>query len=137
MEKDVTVLVWGEFGRTPVISPVAGRDHWPRVSAAVLAGGGMKTGQVIGATDRLAGEATARPVKFAEVFATLYHNLGIDTRTATITDLNGRPQYLVADHAQPLAELVGYNGDTKNSPSSGPKHIGWIKGSNTLPPIWK
>jgi len=107
MEKDVTVLVWGEFGRTPVISPVAGRDHWPRVSAAVLAGGGMKTGQVIGATDRLAGEATSRPVKFAEVFATLYHNLGIDTRTATITDLNGRPQYLVADHAQPLAELVG------------------------------
>ena len=105
---DSTLVVWGgEFGRTPVISPVAGRDHWPRVSAAVLAGGGMKTGQVIGATDRLAGEATSRPVKFAEVFATLYHNLGIDTRTATITDLNGRPQYLVADHAQPLAELVG------------------------------
>jgi len=106
LDKDTLVLVWGEFGRTPVISKQVGRDHWPKVSAAVLAGGNLKTGQVIGATDRLGGEATARPVTFAEVFATLYHHLGIDTRTATVNDLSGRPQYLVEDHARPLAELV-------------------------------
>jgi uncharacterized protein (DUF1501 family) len=106
LEDDVCVLVWGEFGRTPIISKQVGRDHWPRVSAAVLAGGGMKTGQIIGATDRLAGEATERPVTFGEVFATLYHHLGIDAQRTTLTDLSGRPQYLVEDQAQPLAELI-------------------------------
>lgn len=106
LDKDTTVLVWGEFGRTPVISKQVGRDHWPRVSCAVMAGGGMRTGQIIGATDRLGGEAVARPVTFGEVFATLYHNLGIDTRTATVNDLSGRPQYLVEQDAKPIAELV-------------------------------
>jgi len=106
LDKDTVVLVWGEFGRTPIISKQVGRDHWPKVSAAVLAGGSLKTGQVIGATDRLGGEATARPVTFAEVFATLYHHLGIDTSRATVSDLSGRPQYVVEDQARPLAELV-------------------------------
>ena len=106
LDKDVTVGVWGEFGRTPMINKNVGRDHWPRVSCALLAGGGMKTGQVIGATDRLGGEAVDRPVTFGDLFATLYHNLGIDVGTTTITDLNGRPQYLVDPGAQPLAELV-------------------------------
>jgi hypothetical protein len=106
LEKDVAVLVWGEFGRTPVISKQVGRDHWPRVAAAVLAGGGMNMGQVIGSTDRLGGEATSRPVTFGEVFATLYHHLGIDVNRTTLTDLSGRPQYLVAKQAQPLPELV-------------------------------
>jgi hypothetical protein len=106
MEKDVSVIVWGEFGRTPAINKDGGRDHWPRVSCALLAGGGMRTGQVIGATDRQAGEATDRPVQFSEVFATLYHNLGIDTAKVTVPDLSGRPQYLVDNNAQPLKELV-------------------------------
>lgn len=106
MDRDVTVLVWGEFGRTPVISKQLGRDHWPRVNSALLAGGGMRTGQVIGATDRLGGEATARPVTFGEVFATLYHNLGINVDRATLPDLSGRPQYLVEQGARPLAELT-------------------------------
>ena len=106
LENDVTVVVWGEFGRTPVISKQVGRDHWPRVSAAVMAGGGIKGGQIVGSTDRLAGEATSRPVTFGEVFATLYHNLGIDTRRVTIPDLTGRPQYLVEKNAEPLRELV-------------------------------
>jgi len=106
LEKDVSVVVWGEFGRTPTINKDAGRDHWPRVSCAVLAGGGMKTGQVIGATDRLGGEATERPVQFGDVFATLYHNLGIDVTRTTITDLAGRPQYLVDGGCQPMAELI-------------------------------
>ena len=107
LDKDVSVIVWGEFGRTPVINKDAGRDHWPRVSNALLAGGGIKTGQVIGATDRLGGEPSERPVTFGEVFATLYHNLGIDVNKVTVPDLTGRPQYLVPDGAQPMRELVG------------------------------
>jgi uncharacterized protein (DUF1501 family) len=105
LDKDVSVVVWGEFGRTPTINKDAGRDHWPRVSCALLACGGMKTGQVIGATDRLGGEASERPVDFQEVFATLYHNLGIDVTRATVPDLSGRPRYLV-DGFQAMPELI-------------------------------
>ena len=107
LDKDVSVIVWGEFGRTPFINKDAGRDHWPRVTGALLAGGGMKTGQVIGATDRLGGEATDRPIQFGEVFATLYHNLGLDVNKINLNDLSGRPQFLVEDGAQPMKELVG------------------------------
>ena len=106
LDKDCTVVIMGEFGRTPKISPQVGRDHWPQVNCALLAGGGMKTGQVIGATDRIAGEAIARPVTWGELFATLYHNLGIDIKTTTLQDLSGRPQYLVEDNSQPLPELI-------------------------------
>ena len=107
MLDDVTVVVWGEFGRTPKINANAGRDHWPRVSTALLAGGGMRTGQVIGSTNRLGEYAEDRPVHFQEVFATLYHNLGIDVENTTVTDLQGRPRYLV-DHNQykVMPELV-------------------------------
>jgi uncharacterized protein (DUF1501 family) len=96
----------GEFGRTPKISAQVGRDHWPQVNCALLAGGGMRTGQVIGATDRIAAEAVARPVTFGELYATLYHNLGIDVSRTTIQDLSGRPQYLVEDNAEPIQELT-------------------------------
>ncbi|MGE3807573.1 MAG: DUF1501 domain-containing protein [Gemmataceae bacterium] len=106
LDKDCTVIILGEFGRTPKISAKVGRDHWPQVNCALLAGGGMKTGQVIGATDRIAGEAVSRPVTHADLHATLYHNLGIDVDQATIPDLSGRPQYLVEDQAHPLRELV-------------------------------
>jgi hypothetical protein len=104
MLKDVSVVVWGEFGRTPRINNNAGRDHWPQVSCALLAGGGMRTGQVIGATNRLGEFATARPVQFGEVFATLYHNLGLDLASKFLIDPTGRPQHL-ADH-MPMRELV-------------------------------
>jgi hypothetical protein len=107
LDQDVSVVMWGEFGRTPTINKDGGRDHWPRVSCAMLAGGAMRHGQVIGATDRLGGEATERPVSFAEVFATLYQRLGIDVNKVTIPDLSGRPQYLVEGGAQPIKELVG------------------------------
>ena len=107
MDRDTTVIAWGEFGRTPIINSGGGRDHWPRVSGAILAGGGLRTGQVIGSTDRLGGEATSRPISFPEVFATLYHCLGIDVEHTTIPDLQGRPTYLVEDGARPIAELVG------------------------------
>jgi uncharacterized protein (DUF1501 family) len=100
----VAVVAWGEFGRSPRINKAAGRDHWPGTSCAILAGGGWRTGQAIGATNRL-GEAPAdRPVHFQEVFATLYRHLGIDPAT-TITDLGGRPQYLI-DIPRPIGELL-------------------------------
>ena len=107
LDKDVSVVVWGEFGRSPTINKDGGRDHWPRASCALLAGGGMKVGQVIGATDRLGGEPSERPVPFGDVFATLYQNLGIDVAKVTIPDLTGRPQFLVPDGCQPMKELVG------------------------------
>ncbi|MCB1227059.1 MAG: DUF1501 domain-containing protein [Verrucomicrobiales bacterium] len=105
LDKDVAVVAWGEFGRTPTVNAQGGRDHWPRVGGALLAGGGLKTGQVIGATDRVGGEPTDRPVHFGEVFATLYKFMGIDTVKTTLTDLTGRPQYLV-DGWQAMPELI-------------------------------
>jgi hypothetical protein len=107
MDRDVSVVVWGEFGRTPTINKDGGRDHWPRVSFALLAGGGLKHGQVIGSTDRLGGEAATRPVQFGEVHATLYQALGIDVNKVTLPDLTGRPQFLVDNGIQPMRELVG------------------------------
>jgi len=107
MLRDVSVVVWGEFGRTPKINGKAGRDHWPKVSCALLAGGGMKTGQVIGATNRLGEEAVDRPVTFSEVFATLYHNMGLlEDNTERVFDLRGRPQSLVDPGVKPMRELV-------------------------------
>lgn len=106
LDQDCSVVIAGEFGRTPKISAQVGRDHWPQVNCAFLAGGGMKHGQVIGATDRLGGEAVSRPVTFGDIYATLFHNLGIDTAQVTIPDLNGRPQYLVEDNARPMPEFL-------------------------------
>lgn len=103
MDKDVAVVAWGEFGRTPRINNEAGRDHWPQVGGGLIAGGGFRTGQVIGATDRLGGEIADRPVHFGEVHASLYRFLGIDLETK-LNDLSGRPQYLVDKH-EPMPEL--------------------------------
>jgi len=106
LSDDVAVAVWGEFGRTPIINANVGRDHWPRAAFGLLTGGGLQTGQVIGATDRLGGEVIERPVRFAELFATLYHVLGVDASQTTFKDLSGRPQYLVESGALPLNELI-------------------------------
>ena len=103
---DVAVVVWGEFGRTPKINASAGRDHWPKVCSGIVAGGGMRMGQVIGSTSRWGEEPQSRPVHFRDVFATLYDRLGIDVAQTRFTDLAGRPQYLVGDH-RPLVELQG------------------------------
>jgi len=102
---DVTVVAWGEFGRTPRINPDAGRDHWPQVGGGLLACGGLRTGQVIGATDRLGAEIADRPVHFGEVLATIYRRMGIDPDVVKLHDLSGRPQYLL-DHTRSLPELV-------------------------------
>ena len=99
-----TVIVWGEFGRTPKINQDAGRDHWPQVNSALLLGGGMRHGQVIGSTNKNGEVAQNRPVDVQEVVSTLYHSLGIDTSQTTITDTTGRPQYL-SDY-NPIRELV-------------------------------
>jgi hypothetical protein len=104
MLDDVTVVVWGEFGRTPRINNGAGRDHWPQVSCAFMAGGGMRTGQAIGATNRLGEYALSRPVSHGEIVATIYRNLGLDPMTTFVNDPTGRPQHLI-DRA-PLRELV-------------------------------
>jgi hypothetical protein len=104
MLDDVTIVVWGEFGRTPRINGGAGRDHWPTVSCALMAGGGMRTGQAIGATNRLGEYAVSRPVTHSEIVATIYKNLGLDPATTFINDPTGRPQHLV-DHPA-LRELV-------------------------------
>jgi len=104
LDRDVSVVVWGEFGRTPRINKKAGRDHWQPVSFALLAGGGMRTGQVIGSTDKLAAYPKDRPVWFQNVFATLYHNLGIDPAT-TVADREGRPMALL-DEREPIRELI-------------------------------
>jgi uncharacterized protein (DUF1501 family) len=95
----------GEFGRTPRINGGAGRDHWPQASFFFMAGGGLRTGQVIGSTNRLGERPENRPVHLQEIFATVYHQLGIDVQSTTLTDPNGRPQYLV-DHRQVISELV-------------------------------
>src|SRR5262245_17362301 len=106
MLDDVAVVVWGEFGRTPRINANGGRDHWPKVCSALVAGGGMRMGQVIGSTSRWGEEPRTRPIHFRDVFATLYQRLGIDVATTQLNDLAGRPQYLVGEH-RPLPELIG------------------------------
>ncbi len=105
MLDDVTVLVWGEFGRTPRINQQGGRDHWPEVGPAMLFGGGVRGGCVIGQTDRLGGKVVSRPVSYQEVFATIYNRLGIDVANTVLTDPTGRPQFLL-DSAEPIRELI-------------------------------
>ncbi len=107
LDRDVAVVVWGEFGRTPKLNKLNSRDHWPKASFALMAGGGMNTGQVIGATDKHGNAPTERPVKFQEVWATLYHCIGIDPTRTTLQDSRGRPHYLVDSGIKPIRELVG------------------------------
>ena len=102
---DVTVCVWGEFGRTPKINKDAGRDHWSRVNSALLAGGGMKTGQVIGSTDSAAGEAKDEPVPYPSVLATVYKNLGIDPH-AMVYDVSNRPSPILPGGVGPIEKGV-------------------------------
>ena len=104
LDQDVLVVIWGEFGRSPRINPAAGRDHWPAASFALLAGGGVRGGQVIGETDRLGERPLSRPVKSQDVLATIYRHLDIDYRSNTIPDLAGRPQYLLCE-GQPDYDL--------------------------------
>jgi len=86
-----TLVVWmGEFGRTPVINKTAGRDHWPKAMSVCMSGGGLKGGQVVGATDDKAEAPTERPVTPEDIAATLYAALGLDIRRQFHTP-SGRP----------------------------------------------
>ena len=105
LDKDVTVVVWGEFGRTPKINDKAGRDHWAPVNHAILAGGGMKVGQVIGSTDKLGAYVASTPIHYLDVLATAYHNLGIDPHTF-VEDPSGRPISILPATASPIGRLI-------------------------------
>jgi hypothetical protein len=103
LDREVLVLVWGEFGRTPKIS-LNGRDHWPDASFALFAGA-VRTGQVIGETDSRGERPRTRPLGPQNVLGTVYHALGIDPRQQ-LTDFTGRPRQLL-DDGDPIRELVG------------------------------
>ena len=105
MLDDILVLVWGEFGRTPRINNKAGRDHYAPAASALLFGGGLKVGQVIGSTTKNGERPKDRPIHYQQMFATLYRHLGIDPAVTTIMDPNNRPQYLL-EETDPIRELL-------------------------------
>ena len=105
LDRRVVVLVSGEFGRTPKINPQAGRDHWPGAMSVLFAGGGLRVGQVVGATDRHGQHPTTHPYSPGDVLATVYQVLGIDTRQE-FRDRSGRP-LLVLPEGRPIPELLG------------------------------
>ena len=103
--RNVLLVVWGEFGRSPKINVTGGREHWPRLGSVLLAGGGLKMGPVIGAASHDGGLPTDRPIGPSDVLATLYKHLGIDPNQNAI-NLQGRPIPLLPD-GQVIDELFG------------------------------
>jgi hypothetical protein len=102
--KKVAVCVCGEFGRTPRVNPSAGRDHWGQSGFTILGGGGLKTGRVVGSTTDKGEYPKDNPVSPADMLATLYHVLGIDT-SRKFTDKTGRP-HPILNSGQPIKELI-------------------------------
>jgi uncharacterized protein (DUF1501 family) len=102
--REVAVVVWGEFGRTPRVNASAGRDHWPMAGFALLGGGNFKTGQAIGETDPLGERPRGLSMTSSHVLTSLYQHLGIDPAT-TIPDHAGRPMYLLEER-DPVPGLV-------------------------------
>jgi len=105
LDRDVSVIVWGEFGRTPRINRDAGRDHWAPVGHALMAGGGMPTGFLLGSTDRIGGYPVQNPIHHRNILATLYHNMGIDPHTI-VRDVFDRPATILPEDARPVRELM-------------------------------
>jgi hypothetical protein len=106
LDRDVAVVVWGEMGRTPRLNKNrAGRDHWSSAGFALLAGGGFRMGQVIGATDARAAEPRGHAYTPKDILGTLCRFLGYPPDQTTIPDLQGRPVHLVAG-ARPIPELA-------------------------------
>jgi uncharacterized protein (DUF1501 family) len=104
---DVLVIAMGEFGRTPKIGTQGstdGRDHWPVVMSMTMAGGGLRHGQVIGASERDGGQIKERPVTPGDLAATIYRHMGVPL-DGTYLDRRGRPRYYVEQGA-PIRELV-------------------------------
>jgi uncharacterized protein (DUF1501 family) len=105
LSEDVLVVVLSEFGRTPKVTyPGPGREHWADAGSVLLAGGGLKMGQVIGETDSRAERAKSGDMSFQNFMSTIYHVLGVDPRQ-TLPDFNGRPQFLLDDR-RVIRELV-------------------------------
>jgi uncharacterized protein (DUF1501 family) len=96
--------MWGEFGRTPKINKGAGRDHWSPVMSAMIAGGGLKMGQAVGASTARGERPKDRPLTAPQVLSTVYHAIGIDP-ASTFPNGNGRPMY-VLDDREPVRELI-------------------------------
>lgn len=99
------VVAMGEFGRTPKINAAAGRDHWGHTFSVMLAGGRLKMGRTIGASNEIGAHVAERPLDPQDVAATVYHHLGIDALNTAIPDRAGRPRYLV-EKGQPIRELI-------------------------------
>jgi uncharacterized protein (DUF1501 family) len=104
MLSNTLVLCFGEFGRTPQINPRAGRDHWASTFCATLGGGPIKLGQVIGKSDAIGAVPAERPVKAADLAATIYHALGVDYKKEYQTPA-GRPMPIVYE-GEPVKELL-------------------------------
>lgn len=105
MENDVVVVMWGEFGRTPKINTSdAGRDHWSPAMSALVAGGGLKMGQAVGATNSRGERPKDRPYQVPQLLATLYQAIGIDP-AMTFNNGSGRPMYIL-DERRPVTELL-------------------------------
>ncbi len=104
MAKDVVVIAWGEFGRTPRLNKDAGRDHWLPVMSAVITGGGLKMGQVIGSTDARGEFPKDQPYRISQVLSTVYRAIGIDP-AMTFPNTSGRPTSLLDDR-EPVVELL-------------------------------
>ena len=102
---DTTLVIWiGDFGRTPVINKEAGRDHWPLCYTAVLAGGGLRTGQVIGESDSTGAVPRLRPVTPADIHATVFTALGYDPHSIMYHTNDGRP--IMLSEGTPITELL-------------------------------
>jgi hypothetical protein len=99
------VLATGEFGRTPKVNPAGGRDHWPQCWTILMAGGGIKGGQVIGASDEIGGAPRDRPTTPGQIAATVFSSLGIDPGTE-LPGAGGRPIPLVDRGTEPISELL-------------------------------
>jgi len=99
---ETLVVCLGEFGRTPRINKQAGRDHWAGCNSVVLAGGGIRGGQIFGSSDRIAAYPATNPVSPADLSATIYHALGIEPLTE-VRDSLGRP--LTLSEGRPLRAL--------------------------------
>ncbi len=100
----ILLVVTGEFGRTPKVNRNAGRDHWAPLSTLALAGGGLKTGQVVGQSAPKADVPQSTPIRPQDLMATVFHVLGIPRDTQFMSN-SGRPVYMI-ESGQPIAELV-------------------------------
>jgi len=104
LDRKVLLVVWGEFGRTPRVNKTGGRDHWGALMSILMAGGGLKVGQVIGASNDKGEVPIDRPVRPTDVLATIYRHLGIDPTLHTVAR-EGRPVPVLPD-GKPIRELI-------------------------------